>query len=1040
MSANTQIRQASHLAAASQWLDAALGEEALPPLLVAIGAADGYLLDVLERRAPDTRVLVLEPNRATAKTFLARRDWTAWRQSGRLVYLIGPDYAGADQAWRVFPGAHDACKVIVHPSMAQDRDGAVRAMQLFKRIQFGVKANADARRRFAPRYLANVIRNVPAIAAGRDIRALADAYRGVPAVIAAAGPSLDAAVDDLHAVNGRALLIAVDTALRPLLHAGLSPHLVVGADPGAANARHFHALPDCSKTWLISESALDRSATSIFDGRTLWFRLARHHPWPWLQETGIDIGLMEMWGSVLTAAFQAACLAGCDPIVIVGADLAYTDGRPYCRGTTYEFDWARGTARGRTLDEVWSAQTSRAQQLRVPDVRGRETITTGALQSFRDWMVAAIKRSGRRVINAGGQGTLFGDGIEQLPLLAALPERHAIPSVDAVVHAKPPDELGDLARRLRHVHDTLTQQGAAAEPLASWAAFLEGGFKPASIAAALQKAINELEGAPGSQSSGMPWWPGHHSLARLNRLPEAIAQLNASLTAPQSTVPADAARALDRDGLLTEAFELLSRLCSSAKRLKRLPLEVRPNHIGRIPVSALFMWPDDATNWPVTLYESLLHGLRPTSQQSANTYLTRGVRLRDAAVASPENRAVPRKHDHVMHACALLAMDWLRSAGVSPREVAGVFNPLVHSITTMWSAARTNAAHEAATISITLQLTGSPHAIALTVPVVAAAFARHLTGTLTRADHVSQSLLDVRTDFFRASVTARCGTTAAGPAISNTACSRIAPRILTDEGTPGGLVSYASPEGMVCVLFQRPQSVVVLRDATVRPHHTWPRPIVGELPFGDGGAVAWGDGLSGYPDRVDAGYVMYRHERDGEVAVHDLPVRPTIGRWWHGRVYWNCHPRRIESPTGVVSWAPGEETTRSELPGLPATIGMHSDEEGLTFEVGGGPMQGGRWQRRFTREGWTWRPGGELRAIELGPFGVAAAREASGSWTAIAYPEADLVRLESSNGDAVSIACYYPVGLGWLGDSLLVGTIDQDLLLFEDLPTQLTTK
>ena len=81
--------------------------------------------------------------------------------------------------------------------------------------------------------------------------------------------------------------------------------MVVGADPGAANARHFHALPDCSKTWLIAESALDRSATSIFDGRTLWFRLARHHPWPWLQESGIDIGLMEMWGSVLTAAFRS---------------------------------------------------------------------------------------------------------------------------------------------------------------------------------------------------------------------------------------------------------------------------------------------------------------------------------------------------------------------------------------------------------------------------------------------------------------------------------------------------------------------------------------------------------------------------------------------------------------------------------------------------------------------------------------------------------------------------------------------------------------
>jgi hypothetical protein len=1025
---------------ATQWLDAALGTGALPPLLVAIGAADGYLLDVLERRAPETRVLVLEPNRSAAKAFLARRDWSRWRESGRLVYLVGPDYTGADQAWRVFPGAHDACTLIVHPSLTQDRNGALNAVQVFKRIQFGVKANADARRRFAPRYLANVIRNVPAIAAGHDIRALDGAYRSVPAVIAAAGPSLDTAIDDLHAVEGHALLIAVDTALRPLLHAGLTPQMVVGADPGAANARHFHALPDCSKTWLIAESALDRSATSIFDGRTLWFRLARHHPWPWLQESGIDIGLMEMWGSVLTAAFQAAYRAGCDPIVIVGADLAYTGGRPYCRGTTYEFDWARATARGRTLADVWATQTSRAQQLRVPDFAGRETITTGALQSFRDWMVAAVGRSGRRVINAGGAGTLFGDGIEQSSLRAALPAGRVIASLDEVVRAKTPsiDPRG-AAGRLRAVQRALTEQGAATAPIADWAAFLETGYKPAALASALDEAVNELEECRPPRGTVTIDWSRPLALASLRQLPEAMAKLSASLAMPQPPTSADAdshGTSL-RSSLLTEAFELLSKICAESKRLQRLPLEVKPNQIGRVPVSALFMWPDDAAMWPVELFESLLQSIRPFPEQNAKAFVTRSIRLRDVAAAPSDRQVVARKHDHAMHACALLVIDWLRCAGVTPDTLAGVLSPLVQSISTIWSAAWTNAPHESASLLFRLQSTSSEHSIELTVPVVGAAFARHLTGTFAEPEHASRSLLSVCTDAFAASITVRPEGPRAAPAIARPMPEPLAPRILTDEGVPGALVGYRSADGLVCVSFQRSESVVVMPEGSVRSHHTWPRPIVGELPFDNGGAIAWGDGLSGFPERVGAGYVMYRHDRAGQVTTQELAVRPTIGRWWQGRVYWNCHPRRVESPTGLVSWAPGEETTRPELPDLPATLGMHSGDEGLAFEVGGGPMQGGRWQRRFTRQGWTWRPGMDRQPIELGPFGAAAARDTHDGWTAIAYPEADLVRLESHDGRTVSMTCYYPIGLGWVGDSLLVGTIDQELLLFERLSRHL---
>jgi hypothetical protein len=80
-------------------------------------------------------------------------------------------------------------------------------------------------------------------------------------------------------------------------------------DPSQLNLRHFLAAR-APNTWLIAESAVDPQAAAAFDDRTFWFRLAHHHPWPWLNEIGLDIGRLDVWGSVLTGAFQVACLLG----------------------------------------------------------------------------------------------------------------------------------------------------------------------------------------------------------------------------------------------------------------------------------------------------------------------------------------------------------------------------------------------------------------------------------------------------------------------------------------------------------------------------------------------------------------------------------------------------------------------------------------------------------------------------------------------------------------------------------------------------------
>ena len=153
--------------AAWNWLQAQLAGRPLPAVLTIIGLGDLSILAALAARAPGTRLLALEPDAARARATLASRGLEEWSQGGRLIYLAGPDYTGADQAWRLFPTRFEQPPLIVHPESAAAPDRR-KAMAVLAKIVFGVKANAEARRRFAPRYLLNSVRNLPAIVSGGD--------------------------------------------------------------------------------------------------------------------------------------------------------------------------------------------------------------------------------------------------------------------------------------------------------------------------------------------------------------------------------------------------------------------------------------------------------------------------------------------------------------------------------------------------------------------------------------------------------------------------------------------------------------------------------------------------------------------------------------------------------------------------------------------------------------------------------------------------------------------------------------------------------
>ena len=215
-------------------------------------------------------------------------------------------------------------------------------------------------------------------------------------------------------------------------------------------------------------------------------------------------------------------------------------------------------------------------------------------------------------------------------------------------------------------------------------------------------------------------------------------------------------------------------------------------------------------------------------------------------------------------------------------------------------------------------------------------------------------------------------------------------------------------------------------------HLSWPLPIVGELPWGSEGAVAWGNGLAKWPDKsVGPAYVMYRQTGADVVHVDEISVRPTMGAWWNDRVYFNCYSTPTnDSWAGLASWAPGE-AIRRELSDvvlfglLPA--GNHLDLAPCEWISGQG------YQRQRLHSQLRWRPDSDPVSIPASKLGVASSVAAGERWTATAFPESDTIQFASADGEPISMRCHFPIRVGWVGRALLVGSAEREMFLFPHL-------
>ena len=160
---------------------------------------------------------------------------------------------------------------------------------------------------------------------------LRDAFAGVPAIICGAGPSISEQLPALKAIENRALIFGAGTGINVLNANGIFPHFGIGLDPTefqASRVRTNYAY----ETPFFVRSRLNVQASHTLHGPKIYVNgLATSRLSNWFEEQlaiATDAPLPTGISSSNFAIDQAIAL-GCNPIILVGMDLAYSASSRY---------------------------------------------------------------------------------------------------------------------------------------------------------------------------------------------------------------------------------------------------------------------------------------------------------------------------------------------------------------------------------------------------------------------------------------------------------------------------------------------------------------------------------------------------------------------------------------------------------------------------------------------------------------------------------------------------------------------------------------
>ena len=234
----------------------------------------------------------------------------------------------------------------------------------------------------------NNYKNVDACLSSNSIAEIRGKYKGIPGIVVASGPSLEKNIDLLKEAQGKAVIISCDASYQECIKQGVKPDAIASIERDRPTYDYFYKGKTFDKDLVFVGPALVwPDILKEFPGKKILMAKTSDGADGWWMDHFENMEFVVMGMSCANVAHAVLEEAGCDPIILIGQDLAYTDDKKH-------------SSQVHDLFEDDNQVDANKETLWTEDIYGNQVKTTTAFNLFREYFERQVENGNSTLIDA----------------------------------------------------------------------------------------------------------------------------------------------------------------------------------------------------------------------------------------------------------------------------------------------------------------------------------------------------------------------------------------------------------------------------------------------------------------------------------------------------------------------------------------------------------------------------------------------------------------------------------------------------------------
>lgn len=354
-----------------------------------------YLRELVEQTENKITIIIYEPSIQIFFKFLETIPLQQWMEKHLIVFCVKGIEGMDDKAMRglmqriiryeMIPYSR---KLILPNYDILFPEEAVEFLQMIRDFSHAEVVQYNTQMLFSTLTVKNLLANIRYLCDGYKTTQLVEVIpRDIPGIVVAAGPSLNKNIRELKKAKGKAFIVAVDTAIKPLLAEGIVPDMFAIVDGG--KPLELIQKEEAKNIPLLTSMNANSEVLEYHTGMKFFYNEGYGIADKIMFKSKKNFGTVSTGGSVATSVFSLLYKIGLTRIILVGQDLAYTNNKSHADGT---------------FADVMGEENTKSYIMVEGNVE-KEVPTTDTLKTYLDWYEKYIKDiqeidSNLRVINA----------------------------------------------------------------------------------------------------------------------------------------------------------------------------------------------------------------------------------------------------------------------------------------------------------------------------------------------------------------------------------------------------------------------------------------------------------------------------------------------------------------------------------------------------------------------------------------------------------------------------------------------------------------